>query len=94
MFILSLRYTAPLDEVDAHMEAHVAWLKQGHAAGSFLAWGRKVPREGGIILAVGGRAEVEAVAATDPFVIAGVAEVELIEFRPSFVAEGLEALNA
>ena len=94
MFILSLRYIAPLDQVDAHMKAHVAWLKQGHAAGSFLAWGRKVPRDGGIILAVGGRAELEAVAATDPFVVAGVAVVELIEFSPSFVAEGLEALNA
>ena len=93
MFIISLTYTAPLAEIDRLMGAHVAWLQDGHAAGSFLAWGRKVPRTGGIILAVGGRKEVEAIAQTDPFVTSGAAEAEVIEFAPSFVAEGLEALS-
>ena len=93
MFILNLRYVAPLEEVDRHMQAHLDWLRQGRDAGAFLGWGRKVPREGGIILAVGGREEVEAVARTDPFVTHGVAEVEVIEMRPSYLAEGLEALD-
>jgi uncharacterized protein YciI len=93
MFILSLTYTAPIEAVDRLMADHVAWLKQGHDAGSFLGWGRKVPRTGGIILAVGGRAEVEAVAASDPFVTGGVATVEVIEMVPSFLADGLEALG-
>ena len=26
MFILSLTYTAPLSEVDAHIEPHLAWV--------------------------------------------------------------------
>ena len=93
MFILSLTYTAPLDRIDRLMPDHVAWLKQGHATGAFLAWGRKVPRTGGIILAIGGREQVEAVAQTDPFVRNGAATVEVIEFTPSFVADGLEALD-
>jgi len=45
MFIVLLRYTRPLEEVDALLAQHVEWLRAGHAAGHFLAWGRKVPRD-------------------------------------------------
>jgi uncharacterized protein YciI len=46
--------------------------------------GRKIPREGGIILAVGGtKPEVEAVMREDPFVARGLAEVRVVEFRAS-----------
>ena len=94
MFILSLRYVRPLAEIDALLAAHVEWLKANHAAGHFLAWGRKVPREGGVIFArAADRAQVEAIAAGDPFVKGGVAEVEVIEFAPSFAAPGLEVLT-
>ena len=94
MFVLNLRYTAPLDKVDALLHDHVAWLKSQHAAGHFIAWGRKVPREGGLIFCqAANREEAEALAAFDPFVKGGVATVEVIEFAPSFVAEGLEALQ-
>ena len=94
MFVLNLRYTAPLDKVDALLQDHVAWLKSQQEAGHFMAWGRKVPREGGLIFAhAADRDEAEALAASDPFVKGGVATVEVIEFAPSFVAEGLEALQ-
>jgi len=95
MFILSLRYVRPIEEVDALMGEHVAWLKAGHEEGAFLAWGRKIPREGGVILATGDdRKSIEALAASDPFVTGGVAEVEVIEFNVSFAAPGLEGLKA
>ena len=29
MLILSLTYVAPLDQVDRHIAAHMAWVKQG-----------------------------------------------------------------
>ena len=46
--------------------------------------GRKVPREGGIILAVGGsKPQVEAVMREDPFVARGLADVRVVEFRAS-----------
>ncbi|MEE1877008.1 YciI family protein [Altererythrobacter litoralis] len=94
MFILSLSYVAPLEEVDALLEAHIAWLKQNHAEGRFQAWGRKIPRTGGMIFAtVGGREEAEALAASDPFIIGGVATVEVTEFRATFAGAGLEALG-
>ena len=93
MFVLLLTYTRPLPEVDALMRRHVAWLNEGYAAGRFLVSGRRIPRTGGVILATGDdRDEIEALAATDPFVAGGVATVEIVQFRASQVADGLDPL--
>ena len=92
MFVLELTYTAPESRVDAVLAEHVAWLDRQYAAGVFLASGRKVPRDGGIILAVApDRAAVEAVAATDPFATEGVATYRVIEFQATKTAPELEA---
>ena len=93
MFVLLLTYTKPLAEVDALMREHVAWLKQQYADGRFLVSGRQIPRTGGVILARGDdREEIEALAATDPFVSGGVATCEVVEFRASQTAPGFAAL--
>ena len=93
MFVLVLTYTKPLDEVDALMREHMEWLSAGYRDGHFVVSGRRVPRTGGVILARGDdREAIEALAAQDPFVLAGVATVEVIQFRASQTAEGLEAL--
>jgi uncharacterized protein YciI len=90
MFVLLLTYTRPVDEVDALMRDHMAWLNAQYEAGRFLVSGRRVPRTGGVIVAHGeDRAEIEAIAAQDPFVTGGVAEVEIIEFRASQRAPGV-----
>ncbi|MXP29790.1 hypothetical protein GRI58_13325 [Porphyrobacter algicida] len=94
MFVFSLHYLAPLDEIDALLPAHREWLAAQHEAGYFFAWGRKVPREGGMIFAnASSRDEAERLANSDPFVVAGVACSEVIEFDPAFVAAGLEQLR-
>jgi len=93
MFIVSLHYIVDLPTVDSHMDAHVAWLKAGLADGWLLVAGRKVPRDGGILIVRGDKADIEAKVATDPFVLNGVAEVTLTQFNPSFVADGLEFLK-
>jgi len=93
MFIVSLHYIVDLPTVDSHMDAHVAWLKAGLADGWLLVAGRKVPRDGGILIARGDKADIEAKVATDPFVLNGVAEVTLTQFNPSFVSDGLEFLK-
>jgi uncharacterized protein YciI len=94
MFILSLTYKVPTEEVDKHLDAHVTWLKEGYASGMFVASGRKVPRTGGMVLAQGSREEVEAMAKLDPFAVFGVADVEVIEVNFTMTAEGLEGLKA
>ena len=84
MFVIELTYKAPLAEIDAHMTAHVKYLKKHYAAGRFLVSGRKIPRDGGIIIAIGGtRQEIEAVVEQDPFHRHGVADFRVIEFRAS-----------
>ncbi|MFF1296746.1 MULTISPECIES: YciI family protein [unclassified Streptomyces] len=91
MFVLELSYTAPLDQVDAVLEAHVAWLDAQYERGVFLASGRKNPRDGGVILAVAGdRARIEEIAATDPFVTAGVCAYRITEFAATKTAPELE----
>ncbi|MBL1090900.1 MULTISPECIES: YciI family protein [Streptomyces] len=92
MFVLELTYTAPLERVEAVLEEHVAWLQQEYAAGHFIAAGRKVPRDGGVILAAGvDRATVEEIVARDPFVLAGVCAYRITEFVATTTAPALEA---
>jgi uncharacterized protein YciI len=94
MFILSLTYIAPLEDADKHMEAHMAWVKAGYEKGLFLASGRKVPRTGGVILARGERAALEAMCAADPFTVHGIAGYEITETAFTTVAPGFENLKA
>jgi uncharacterized protein YciI len=75
------------------MRAHMRFLKTHYAAGHFLVSGRKVPRDGGIIIAVGdSREAVEAIAAQDPFVTGGLATARVIEFRASQRATSIDKL--
>ena len=94
MFIVSLDYTCPLEEIDSHLDAHVAWLKQEYANGNFIASGRKVPRTGGVILSgVKTKNELELILSKDPFYQAGIAAYDFTEFVPTMVADGFEKLK-
>lgn len=91
MFVIELIYKAPLGEIDAHMAAHVIFLKKYYAAGNFLVSGRKIPRDGGMILAVGkSRRQIEAIIEEDPFHEHGLAEFRIIEFRASQRADDIQ----
>lgn len=93
MFVIELEYLADLTEIDAHMRAHVVFLKEQYASGHFLVSGRKVPRDGGIIIAVAeSREQIRAIIERDPFIQRGLARYRLIEFRASQRAPGLEQL--
>jgi uncharacterized protein YciI len=91
MFIVELIYKVDLAEIDAQMTAHVAFLKKYYAAGNFLVSGRKIPRDGGIIVAVAGsRREIEAILEEDPFVKHKLADPRIIEFRASQRADDIQ----
>ena len=63
-----------------------------YAAGNFLVSGRKIPRDGGIILAVAeSRARIEAIVAEDPFHVHGLADFRVIEFRASQRADDIQS---
>ena len=90
MFVIELIYKADLKQIDAHMSAHVRFLKKYYADGTFVVSGRKIPRAGGIIIAAGkSRQEIEALIQEDPFHKHGLAEFRIIEFRASQRADDL-----
>ena len=90
MFVIELIYKAPLAKIDASMAAHVRFLKKHYAAGHFLASGRKIPRDGGIILAMADSLEhVEAIVREDPFHSRGLADFRIIQFRASQRADDM-----
>jgi uncharacterized protein YciI len=93
MLILSLNYIAPMEQVDAVVEPHMAWVKKGYDDGYFIASGRKVPRTGGLILSRGDLAVLTAFCATDPFVLHGVAEYDITEVAFTTVTPGAEMLK-
>ena len=84
MFIINLNYVVPLETLDAHMADHVVFLKKYYAKNVFVASGRKVPRTGGIILALAtSKDEVEKIISEDPFYIHKLAEFSITEFLTS-----------
>ncbi len=93
MFVVALRYTAPLAKLDASMTDHVKFLQKHYKESTFIASGRQVPRTGGIILACGKSKEaIEALMKTDPFVRQGLAEFTVTEFLTSQMHPAFRAM--
>lgn len=91
MFIIELTYKANLADIDAAMRAHMTFVKKYYASGHFLMSGRKIPRDGGVIFAIGkDREEMERIAHEDPFYTKGLADVRVVEFRASQRADDIQ----
>lgn len=91
MFVIELVYKVDLARIDAHMSAHVKFLRKYYASGHFLVSGRKIPRDGGIILAVGpSREAIQAIVEEDPFHVHRLADFRIIEFRASQLADDIQ----
>ncbi|KAA2251169.1 hypothetical protein F0L68_37720 [Solihabitans fulvus] len=80
MFLITLTYVAPLETIDSLRAAHYDNPDGVFAKGLVRLAGPLVPRTGGLIVAEGERAEIEAAVATDPFVTSGAATVQITEF--------------
>jgi uncharacterized protein YciI len=90
MYVINITYTAPLDRIDDALDAHRAFLTRHFEAGIFVAAGPKLPRDGGIILAMRiERGRLDAILATDPFVVQQFAHYEVTEFKTTRLAPGL-----
>jgi len=84
VFVIDLTYVVDLSEVDVHIPAHIEFLDQIYEQGLFLASGAKVPRTGGIILAIASSREaLEAKLLLDPFKKEGLAKYQITEFHAS-----------
>ncbi len=80
MCLAMLTYVKPLGEVDVHRDAHVAWIRAAMEESVMLLAGRRNPPTGGVLLFRGEADVVEQFAQTDPFVVNGVATVEVVAF--------------
>ncbi|WP_294833567.1 YciI family protein [uncultured Gilliamella sp.] len=91
MFIFTLTYIKPINEVEKFLQQHIDYLEENYRLGHFIASGRKVPRTGGVLLC---RAENKEQALTimqkDPFYIQQIAQYDIIEFVPSKYTTGFE----
>lgn len=93
MFVILVKYIKPVDEVEAVLPAHLAYLDQYYAQGNFICSGRQVPRVGGVILCDASTPEeVEYIVQDDPFYQQHVAEYTITEFVPTKCAPGLEQI--
>ena len=84
MFIILLTYKKPLDEIEHHLAAHIAFLDTYYQSGHFICSGRRHPRTGGIILTnATSHSEVMNIIQEDPFNQHQLADYEVIEFTPT-----------
>ena len=91
MFILSLKYIKPLEEVDREIKSHIQYLEKYYSLQKFVCSGRKNPRSGGIILCNSkNMEEVKTIINEDSFYINKIAEYEIVEFLPTKYADGFE----
>jgi uncharacterized protein YciI len=89
-------YIVPIEEVDAHREAHLAFIDGVIAGGALLAAGRQTTRSGSLLLFRGlDGAGALAQLAGDPYLAAGVVRYEVVgTFMPGRHAPELAAAVA
>lgn len=97
MYALALvRYRVPLERVLEVVDAHRAYLRELQAQGTLLASGPLDPRTGGALLLRvpddDHLAALDRVRDGDPFVREGVAQYELLPWRPNIGVEQLDGL--
>ena len=86
LFIVILRYKAPLAQIDAIRSAHVDFLSHHYTTGSFISSGPQAPRQGGVIIAQCSSQEaLQAILKQDPFAINDLADYEIIAFSPTMI---------
>jgi uncharacterized protein YciI len=90
IFVITLNYIKPIEEVDKHLVNHRAYLDKFYASGVFVTSGRQNPLIGGVIVARSFdnagkkyvRADIENIMNNDPFITNDVTSYSITEFTP------------
>lgn len=91
MYIVFLNYTRPLEEVEAVLDAHIAWLNKYFDSGVFISAGRKDPRTGGAIIVKDiDRDRLNTILDEDPF--QAVADYEVTKVNMTRTADEFTSL--
>lgn len=91
MYLVSVEFTKPENEVQAVMNAHREYLQEYYAQDKILGWVSKIePDNGGFVLYdCATREEAQALIALDPFAIEGVAKHTLYTIKPNQMKEDI-----
>lgn len=82
MFVVLLHFTAPENKIDERLADHYEWLNHHYGAGDFVAAGNRDTRDGAVIVTRAmSRGRLDAILATDPFVLHKLSRYEVIEFQ-------------
>lgn len=93
MFIIDLKYIAPISEIEAFLPKHVEFLEKNYTAGNLLMSGRKNPRTGGMMFStLKTNEDVLEMISEDPFKVNNLAEYEIVEFQPTKTCSELNFL--
>ncbi|WNZ57228.1 YciI family protein [Microbulbifer sp. ZKSA002] len=93
MFIVSLTYIKPLEEVEKFISEHIDFLNKYYELGYFQLSGRKEPRTGGVILVtIDSRSALDQVLKQDPFYREELAAYEVTQVVPTKSSPELEFL--
>lgn len=93
MFLVSLTYIRPLEEIDNFIPEHVEFLNKHYDLGYFQLSGRKEPRTGGVILVtVKNRSKLDQILAQDPFHRENLAKYEVTKIVPTQSSKALDFL--
>ena len=91
MFIVSLTYKKPIEEVEKFIQEHIAFLDKYYAKNKFIFSGRKNPRTGGVILSYHvTKLELEEILKEDPFYRNQIADYDIVEIIPTKCAKEFE----
>lgn len=94
MLLLIVNYTELPEKVTPHAASHGAWVKQHIDDGTFLFAGPKKNKLGGVILAKSNdKTKLLDIIAKDSYVIADVAEYQIIDFDCKLASPELELLT-
>jgi uncharacterized protein YciI len=94
MYIALLTYTAPETEVDYALPDHSEWVRKQFTKGLFLVSGKGNGAADQVILTRPVlRGKLDAVLASDPFVVRRLARYDVIEFTATRTARELLAIN-
>lgn len=86
LFAILLHYRKPLAEIDAVRPDHLRHLERQAARGAVRAWARRDPAQGSVVIvSAPSRSAVDAMVAEDPYVRAGLATAEVVEFSAANV---------
>ncbi len=94
MYIVIASYARPPAEVEPHIPAHGAWIRQHMATGDILAAGPKKSGLGGALLVRAmPRTELDALLAQDSYVQSSVADYQIVDLDWKLTSAALAALQ-